>query len=685
MSNSISINNIDYLPNEQTILIRYLIESTGLWYLSQLTTAYRGVCDTEWTVMFPNNQHPQHTDFPILVDTPGKRCTFAWNYGGIQGISSENFDSQHSYLVQLSIFEYGCNSAGQQIPINTDPVATSPTTIPGGNQPGIVINGPVPPAPPPPVRNPGGGGPTTIPTAIANPGPINANTNDPIFTPASTSVPSTVEINSPFIIYQQSDPIGYTNIEPTVVGSITTTAHTPPLNNTPYVVSTPTITNPIFNEPVVVINAYTPQSNTSYQIEEEAEEEPSSNSELPDSGIILETFPTYYRQIYHRSPVLQQSDLVNIVGSATLDLQVMSNQVYIGDPVVYSSFFRPPQGMICYSRIEIRVQDSNGSMLINSAYNEHASYESPVTCGGSFSSSLFSLGNLTIIMSIFDNLDRVVGIRSISVSNNERPPSGGSGGNQSTTVVIGGTSLPSQVNNVGEHTLDPDGTLLDLREDSSLYVIIAPKPNVSTELTAVLTSSQDATVQYQFKVYNVSNDIVDIPPEDQDATVDGSTLIRDKVLATPLLTSKERLKVNGQLWYPETHNVGIVNGTIAEAFTYLIMEIAPSVGSSSSINEARLYLSDNYTIREVATSVLPTQIAANLPYSNETYGLIIHGQTNHLVPNQYNILEATSNIKGVTYWYNLSLSPGDYYSIISKSKGVFNPFKNVIYNGRYVP
>lgn len=113
MPNCISINGLEHLANEQTLLIHYNILCTGTWYLSQLLTAYRNVCDTEWTVMYPNHQHPRHSDFPIVVDNPGLGATFAWNYGGIQGISSENFDAYHSYLVQLTIFNYNCFNTGE--------------------------------------------------------------------------------------------------------------------------------------------------------------------------------------------------------------------------------------------------------------------------------------------------------------------------------------------------------------------------------------------------------------------------------------------------------------------------------------------------------------------------------------------------------------------------------------------
>jgi len=136
MSNCIAINGLEHLPSEQTLLIHYNILCTGTWYLSQLLSAYRNVCDTEWTVMYPNFQHPRHTDFPIAVDDPGFAATFAWNYGGIQGISSENFDAYHSYLVQLTILNYECFNTGETGTPGTGTGTTTGTGTSGGTNTG---------------------------------------------------------------------------------------------------------------------------------------------------------------------------------------------------------------------------------------------------------------------------------------------------------------------------------------------------------------------------------------------------------------------------------------------------------------------------------------------------------------------------------------------------------------------
>ena len=176
MSYCVTINNLEHLPAEETLLIHYNISCSGIWDLNQLATAYRNVCASGWTVMYPNHQHPRHSDFPINV-TSSANATFAWNYGGIQGIDPQNFDETHSYLVQLSVYDYVCSNSGQYTgsgdPTSGEITGTTGATgstlgggriprIPkppggggGGGRPGSVI----PPLKPAPAAGPGGGAP----------------------------------------------------------------------------------------------------------------------------------------------------------------------------------------------------------------------------------------------------------------------------------------------------------------------------------------------------------------------------------------------------------------------------------------------------------------------------------------------------------------------------------------------
>jgi hypothetical protein len=106
--------------------------------------------------MFPNHQHPRHTDLPIHVPGGGATATFAWNYGGIRGISPENFDENHSFLTQLSFYDNNCSGVtptGTGTGITGTPTGTGLTGEPTGSGVGggIVLN--------PPWWRPGGGSP----------------------------------------------------------------------------------------------------------------------------------------------------------------------------------------------------------------------------------------------------------------------------------------------------------------------------------------------------------------------------------------------------------------------------------------------------------------------------------------------------------------------------------------------
>ena len=119
MSECVNINSTENLPEENTLLIHYTISCSGTWDLVQNSTAYRNVCDDRWTVMYANIQHPLHYDFPITVGDSPIAGAFAWNYGGIQGISAENFDPLHSYLVQIGIYNRDCGLTGVTTGSNT--------------------------------------------------------------------------------------------------------------------------------------------------------------------------------------------------------------------------------------------------------------------------------------------------------------------------------------------------------------------------------------------------------------------------------------------------------------------------------------------------------------------------------------------------------------------------------------
>lgn len=118
MASGLKIIDTENLNREKTLLIRYYLNSTGEWVYAIDNCGYKPVCDEYWTIMYPNFQHPQHTDAspdrPLVILTGSLYGTFAWNYGGIPGIEPSDFDSDHSYLVQVTMVNQGCLFTGNQ-------------------------------------------------------------------------------------------------------------------------------------------------------------------------------------------------------------------------------------------------------------------------------------------------------------------------------------------------------------------------------------------------------------------------------------------------------------------------------------------------------------------------------------------------------------------------------------------
>lgn len=174
-----------HLPKEKTLLIHYGVQETGSWIYSLCHCGYRGVCDDNWTIMIPNHQHPQHTDARpeqrMYVAQGGRKGIFAWNYGGIKGVASEDFDADHSYLVQLTVQKdcstippsggggqptgtkkTGVNTGQTGKGVRTVTSRTGPTKPPFGGGPPV-------PAPIPPIGPPiivGGPGTNYNPTIV---------------------------------------------------------------------------------------------------------------------------------------------------------------------------------------------------------------------------------------------------------------------------------------------------------------------------------------------------------------------------------------------------------------------------------------------------------------------------------------------------------------------------------------
>ena len=107
----IQITNIEHIPWAKRLIIDFLLgqdcanPSIGGWEYIATACGYRNVCDDDGIIMVPNEQHPLHSNVIKLAG----QYTFVWDYGGVQGLDPTEFDSEHSYLVQIGMYDATCN------------------------------------------------------------------------------------------------------------------------------------------------------------------------------------------------------------------------------------------------------------------------------------------------------------------------------------------------------------------------------------------------------------------------------------------------------------------------------------------------------------------------------------------------------------------------------------------------
>lgn len=687
MTECITINSIEHLPNEDTILIRYLIDCTGLWYLAQNLTAYRNVCDTEWTVMFPNHQHPQHTDFPILVTSPGYTCTFAWNYGGIQGISAETFDDRHSYLTQITIFDYNCDNTG----------VTNTGNNGGQNNTGLVIiGGQVGTIDPTGNHGGGGGGP-----GFGNPGrgttaPVNPNMtpyNPMSATPVNTTPfdggPGTGEPTgtNPNTRYLPINPVQPYLENQVIVHGIGSTT---PVNvyQQPSIVYTSTRPSDInpgstnnpnieFHEAYNPVTTYVgPNNNPTFTLIN-----PVSVEGDPAGSVHGSTYGSIYGINTYYGPEL--TNVVNVnshIGNSFIDIQTLFPEIVLGYPIIYSAVFRPPVGVSINCTLRVSVQGPANNFIVRSVTGSTTN-TTPLTCGGSINTSLLGIGPILLTATVYDDSNQIINIKTILINcvpiiiSND--PINAVAPRTETTV---GNVIPANVLNANQSLIGEDNTYIDLPNGYSAYVIIEPLDITDQNFTAILSTKHNTNDAYQLRIFDIVDSLLDSgpPPILTENAIANTPGINTEAIATSI----SRMKINDHLYYPETHNVALQNVSLSSSL--YMLEIAPTINNINGDTYGRLYISNNFKIREASAVATTTSIVATLPYALDTYGLIIHGKENLVVNSNYVPIEAKATIQGVATWDSLALEPGDYFSIIRKDKGVFNPFKNIIYSDRYV-
>lgn len=674
MSNCVSITSVENLSTESTLLIHYNILCSGTWYLQQSATAYRNICDTDWTLMYPNHQHPRHSDFPIEVSS-SLSCTFAWNYGGIQGIQSENFDDQHSYLVQLSIFNYDCYNTGQPIDIITgepiddrEPIIITgdpgPTELPpgGGSGPspgpggstGPSVPPPPPPPPPPPEPVPppppsgppgGGSGNGSIPGNVTPVPPITG----PIPIPGGV-LPPIDGIGQPFVIPEERRPIDiirtYDNIQQSI--------ERPSKNTVGSKNNTSLIFTPIRNPAIA-----TPPGGASNNIPDLNSEEEGNEGSLPGNLGNSVIVPINNNTSNNTSIPIPSEEI-----NSTIDVSVNTTEIIYGEPLVISCYYTTSVAQRCYGRITIL--DSNTSVVILETNIIDCSTTQSLTFATTTFSSLFQPGNLTILGQVFNEQDVCVAIHSTLVIN---LPIINDGENQNNNQA---GELPSVIINSPEVPISNIPIALDLPSDESKYVIFI-SDSAQNNISFILNTEYSTLDKYSITVYNPNKNL----SVSQDFHVSQNT---SSLILPEEGYSNSRFKINNEEVFVNTHTVGLSNQEISDS-KLIVVEIAPDINNTEGNTFGQLYTSENFYVRPITTTFGTNSITAKLPLINEEYILLVNGPDKNIIDG--NPITSVSNNIGEITWSNLTINQNNYFSIYTKKNGVFNIFSTPDYVGEF--
>jgi hypothetical protein len=708
MSYCITINGLELLPAEETLLIHYNITCTGTWYLQQLSTAYRNVCDTEWTVMYPNHQHPRHSDFPITVPQAPQAATFAWNYGGIQGISSENFDATHSYLVQLAIFNYECFNTGQ--PTTGDPGTGTGTT--GTGTTGTTTGEPPGPPFPPLIAVPGTpipGFPShPIPGRLGKPNPDSSEWPDvSIVTYPDTSNPGEPNPNATQLPGFPSDPgepgggivsnpePGEVITQPEIIGNPNIYSYSSPYPKpTPNIPPSslgnqaqnlkPTITRNGYSNPAISFTRPSEYSvgasqnpNLSFRSTTRSDAIPGEASyniglPQPNSKVNANTVnesnegnipgmlsSKLLGSQFVTGPKTKQLNISSLEYSSYVSLMVSSDIVTIGQPIVISAVFSPNVEM--KAKMRVTIQDSHKSKQVVSTDLIDVSSTVPLTCGQSTLSSIYNLGNLVVTCIVEDIDNKVIGVKSVAIANIEEVNSGNIQNSKATISY----ELPSLISNHGNmHSVGVD---LDVANNVTKYVLLNSTSSI-TSLSCVFQTNDTKQSSYGLAAY------VPLRPATE------FTLSGEFTEEQSAAYSDTRYKINNEEVYPYTHVAGISNQTIVPSYN-IALEISPLMPSLAT--KGKLYFSKALALKEASGSATASTVTAYLPYGLETYGLILNGKASGQVPSNYSDNIAVTNSLGEASWSGVTLNNNDYYSIVKSINGRINPFIAPTYIGRY--
>lgn len=669
MSECIIINGIENLPLEQTLLIHYNIMCTGVWELAQLLSAYRNVCDTEWTVMYPNFQHPRHTDFPITVTSPGLGATFAWNYGGIRGIQAENFDESHSYLTQLSIFNYGCVYTGEEPTGQTGSSGEPPRTgIPpntGYHNPGNGggNSGPVPfPAEPPFPGGPGfpqqPGDPTWQSFSGTLPDPFFQDTRsgqqDPFYVPADTAplpnLGGTIHPNdprptsTPFVnvgVFQ--DPSGF--LDPIRTSDPRTTL-TPSIGvynsevRSPFIPSTPSVS---YGAPQVFGSTIDPNVSS-----------PGQNIGSP-RGTLTSTVIQESNISIENSVSLRQISTSRVIPGSYTHIELGSEEVSQGQTAIVGGMYQLPIGVeaSAVAQLYILTPESTAYLLLDSPITS-VSNSATLRIGGSIATSAYNIGQSTLVLLIKNISNEVIGVASRALIIRQPVQNGSSGA--SPRITSSRTDrLPQSVTNGGQSSLG-NSVPITIPSDRVQNLILVPNNNDPIS-TVFVGDSQE--VLYDISIINSSQ-----------AAISGGNV----VFSGTRTVSDGPIVVNNAALLPESYTAGLLDvGTSGN----IILTLSPSVTSTKMSKDSELYISESHSLKEWSSSVNGSTVTVQTPYAGEPVKLLVHGYVSGYIDENYTLYSATTSIVGVTTFTSVSIQPEHYYSLVMIGDGTYNPYKNI--------
>ena len=717
----IKIDSLEHVPEDGTLLVHYTIDCTGTWDLSQLSTAYRNVCEDMWTIMYPDDQNPQHSDFPVRVGAGGFAGTFAWKYDTIRGLTAETFDSEHSYLLQLTIFNLDCGSSGGtgntgggqtgggggntgsgpggRLSIITPVPGPVPGRGGGGGPPNPnPLPLPVPPSLPPPAPNPT---PTPAPATPSAPdtpsgrrgGPI---TPGPILPPLPPPVPPRSGSYSGDLIqrrpvmpiiedearYSHRDAPPFTTRELFHRDSWTP-INTVGMRDVPTLSRSSRTTYSDFNRILVnrtgaddflvddrQLNGLS-DNNSLFTVDKRttaAEDPPTFSTSLPllSSSEATDNSQRFY--LTQSIPEQSDSSLLsipknNILAGATICLEIGNHIIRQGEKFVASSVFHPLEGQEVTARMELYlVKEGGDSYLLLGGSNTLTSYSSPLSLAGTFNSSFISsIGYIISVVKNSSNQIIAVASKEVRIVPQQEYTS--------RKQAVNGDSLPQELLRAISSSED-NRTEVFMKANSTLSLIVDTSTSTSPISALINTSTNDQFIIQAFDIEGVS---------DEDLTVIEMLNLEQVYIGG----SSSRYSVGGVQVYVESNNCTLLN--LIKDTALVRVDFKPA--GQTSKQQGFVYFDSTHSLRDTTHTVSSftgstATITLYLPYANRSVRLIVNGKNRGYISDTSSTYTKTTGPSGKVTFTSVAITNKDWFSIVLEVDEKYNIHNNLIYEGQ---